>query len=69
MKIEGRSYIVFQLNLPSYFILRRYGNFVKSTVSISGFRSGKNSSNGGALVDIVENNRPVFVIWDLTSRP
>jgi hypothetical protein len=50
-------------------MLRRYGNVVKSTVPISGLRSGKNSSKDGASSDMVENRSPVLVIYDLSSTP
>lgn len=63
------TYIVFQLNLPSYLMLRRCGSLVKSTVSTNGFKSGKKSSKDGASSDMVENRRPVSVIWVLSSSP
>jgi len=65
----GGSHMVFQLNWPSYEILRRWGSFVKSTLLMSASRPTKNSSNDGASRDSVANTRPVEVKLLLISRP
>lgn len=61
--------MVFQLKLPSYLMLRRYGSFVKSTRFSRLSRSGKKSSNAGALSEMVVNSRPVTVKWLRSSFP
>lgn len=57
------NHMVFQLNWPSYSMLRLYGLLVKSTASSVSSRSGKKSSNDGAWSEMVVKSSPVRVMW------
>lgn len=67
MKLCDTTHIVFQLNFPSYDMLRRYGNFVKSTWFVKSSNPTKNSSKLGASRDNVAKRRPLGVKWLLIT--
>lgn len=60
--------MVFQLNRPSYWMLRRCGSLVKSTLLVNSSKFPKYSSKVGASSDKVANSNPLAVKWLLISR-
>ncbi len=65
---EIKKHIVFQLNRPSYEMLRRCGSFVKSTLLVSCSRPTKYSSKLGVSRESVAKTNPLRVKWVLISR-